>query len=354
MFKRTQKKGQDSHRIILFTSSKIKAILSESSEPQQAQTSLTNKQAEALKQYLEVFSEELELRSKYHEELLTTKKRERQLTETKRVVFSLRETDQTSGDALAYLKEKMDILIREKEDLALKFLSFKEKLLSDAVGDVRDLVQNLLTDIVFIDTDAWEEDLDYYRTRFLMQREQEEDDELKDEFIPDQDRLDLVIHEETLVELDHVEELAKEKITIFLSKKFYQQLRILTKDYNLLITKIPGEFLFKVLETPFEELKVKLKQQEMLSFDTGKELFALKREQGILTLKTYEIIQTIRSRLLNISGSIASKKFSKNAFNELINTARNEQIPIAAKKAELLKIITRLLRIIGEIKPGES
>jgi len=354
LFKRTQKKGQDSHRIILFTSSKIKAILSESSEPQQAQTSLNNKQAEALKQYLEVFSEELELRSKYHEELLTTKKRERQLTETKRVVFSLRETDQTSGDALAYLKEKMDILIREKEDLAFKFLSFKEKLLSDAISDVRDLVQNFLTDIVFIDTDAWEEDLDYYRTRFLMQREQEEDDELKDEFIPEQDRLDLEIHEETLEELVPEEEIAKEKITIFLSKKYYQQLRILTKDYNLLITKVPGEFLFKVLETPFEELKVKLKQQEMLSFDTGKELFALKREQGILTLKTYEIIQTIRSRLLNISGSIASKKFSKNAFNELINTARNEQIPIATKKAELLKIITRLLRIIGEIKPGES
>ncbi len=91
-----------------------------------------------------------------------------------------------------------------------------------------------------------------------------------------------------------------------------------------------------------------------MSFDTGKELYALKREQGILSLKTYEIIQTIRSRLLNISGSIASKKFLKNAFNELINTTRNEQIPIAAKKAELIKIITRLLRIIGELKPGES
>ena len=353
MFKQTKKKGQDSHRIILFTSSKIKTILSDSSEPQQVQTPLTKKQAEALKQYLEVFSEELEIRSKYHEELLTTKKRERQLTETKRVVFSLRETDQTSGDALAYLKEKMDILIREKEDLALKFLSFKEQLLSDAVSDVRDLVQNLLTDIVFIDTDEWEEGLDYYRTRFLMQREQEEDDELKGEFIPDQDRLDLAIHEETIEELVPSVELAKEKISIFLSKKHYQKLKILTKDYNLLITKIPGEFLFEVLETPFEELKVKLKQQEMLSFDTGKQLYALKREQGILSLKTYEIIQTIRSRLLNISGSIASKKFLKNAFNKLINTAGNEQIPIDAKKAELVKIITRLLRIIGELKPGE-
>ena len=351
MFKRTQKKGQDSHRIILFTSSKIKAILSES---QQEQTPLTNKQAEALKQYLETFSKELEIRTKYHEELLTTKKRERQLTETKRVVFSLRETDQTSGDALAYLKEKMDILIREKEDLALKFLSFKERLLSDTVSDLRDLVQNLLTEIVFIDTDAWEEDLDYYRTRFLMQKEQEEDEELKDEFIPDQDRLDLAFLEETLDELDPSEELAKEKITIYLSKKYYQQLKPLTKDYNLLITKISGSILFEVLETPFEEVKVKLKQQEMVSFDTGKELYVLKREQGILSLKTYEIIQTIRSRLLNISGSIASKKFLKNAFNELINAARNEQIPFAAKKAELLKIITRLLRIIGELKPGED
>ncbi len=263
MFKRTQRKGQDSHRIILFTSSKIKAILSESSEPRQEQTPITNKQADALKQYLEVFSKELEIRSKYHEELLTTKKRERQLTETKRVVFSLRETDQTSGDALAYLKEKMDILIREKEDLALKFLSFKEQLLNDAVSDVQLLVQNLLTEIVFIDTDAWEEDLDYYRTRFLMQKEQEEDEELKDEFIPDQDRLDLAVLEETLDELDPNEELAKEKITIYLSKKHYQQLKPLTKDYNLLITKIPGSILFEVLETPFEEVKVKLKQQEI-------------------------------------------------------------------------------------------
>ena len=116
MFKRTQKKTQDSPRIIIFSSSQIKAILSESSDSPQDQ--LTNKQVEALKQYLENFSKELEIRSKYHDELFTSKKREIQLAETKKVVFSLRETDQTSGGALDFLKVKMDILIQEKEDLA--------------------------------------------------------------------------------------------------------------------------------------------------------------------------------------------------------------------------------------------
>ncbi|NHJ32150.1 MAG: hypothetical protein FK732_04755 [Asgard group archaeon] len=352
MFKRTQKKTQDSPRIIIFTSSKIKAILSESSE--QPQAPLTNKQADALKQYLEVISKELEMRSKYHIELFTSKKREKQLNETKKVVFSLRETDQTSGDALDFLKEKMDILIQEKENLAFKFLSFRDQLQSDTVSDVGTLVQNLLSDIVFIDTDPWEEGLDYYRTRFLMQKEQEEDEELKDEFIPDQDRLDLLIHEKTIAELDLGEELVKEKIPVYLSKKHHQQLKGLVKDYNIFIEKIPGALLHEVLETPFDELKEKFKQQEMISFDIGKELYALKREQGILSLKTYEIIQTIRSRLLNITGSIASRNFMKNAFNELLSTARNEQLPINAKKTELIKITTRLLRIIGELKPGEN
>ena len=352
MFKRSQKKSQDSPRIILFTSSKIKVILAET--PEQPQIELTNKQAEALKQYLEQFSEELKMRSRYHEELITSKKREKQLNETKKVVYSLRETDQTSGDALDFLKEKLDILIQEKENLAFKFLSFREKISNEAIIDVGIHVQEFLSDIEFIDTDPWEEDLDYYRTRFLMQKEQEEDGVLKDEYIPERDRLDLLMHEKTINNLDLGEELVKEKITITVSKKHFQQLKSLVKDYNLFIEKIPGSILYDVLETPFEALKEKLKQQEKLSFDIGKELYALKREQGILSLKTYEIIQTIRSRLLNISGSIASRSFMKNAFNELISTARNEQIPINTKKTELIQITTRLLRIIGELKPGEN
>ncbi|MHA1531601.1 MAG: hypothetical protein ACTSR6_06340 [Candidatus Heimdallarchaeota archaeon] len=354
MFKRTQKKGQDSHRIILFTSSKIKNIISDSSESPQEKTQLSNKQAEALKQHLENFSEELAERSRYHEELFTCKKREVQLNETKRIVFSLQETDQTSGEALEYLREKMDILVREREDLALKFLTFREQIQKDTVNDLSVLVRNLLSEIDFIDTDSWEEGLEYYRNRFLMQKEQEEDGELKDEFIPKQDRLDLLAHEQSLTKLKLGEELVKEKITVYLSKKYQQQLKTLAKEYNLFVEKIPGSLIHDVLETPSEELTDKLKQQEKLSFDTGKELFTLKREQGILSLKTYEFIQTVRSRLLNITGSIASRQFLKNAFNELINTALDEQLTIAAKKAELLKIIIRLLRIIGELKPGEN
>jgi hypothetical protein len=351
MFKRTQKKTQDSPRLIIFTSSKIKAILAESYE---TQNPITKDQAEALKQYLEIFSEELDVRSRFHEELFTSKKREVQLVETKRVVFSLRETDQTSGEALDYLKEKMDILIREREDLALKFLSFREQIQSDNVNDVNILVQNLLEDIDFIDTDSWEEGLEYYRTRFLMQKEQEEDEELKDEFIPQKDRLEILAHEKSLTKIDLEDDLVKEKITVHLSRKYQQQLKTLAKDYNIFVEKIPGKLLHEVLETPYEEIKDKLKIQEKLSFETGKELYALKREQGILSLKTYEFIQTIRSRLMNITGSIASRAFLKNAFNELKDTAQNEQLTREVKKAELVKIITRLLRIIGELKPGEN
>ncbi len=352
MFKRSQKNIQDSPRLILFTSSKIKSILAESSD--QPQDHLNSKQVEALKQYLEKISEELSVRSRYYEEFITSKKREKQLNETKKIVYSLRETDRTSGDALDFLKEKLDILIQEKENLAFKFLTFREKISDEAISEASSLVQQFLSDIKFVDTDPWEEDLDYYRTRFLMQKEQEEDRDLKNEFIPEQDRLDLLIHEKTINGLDLGEELVKEKITIPLSKKHYQQLKSLAKGFNQFIEKIPSSLLFDVLETPFEELKEKLKRQEELSFSIGKELYALKREQGILSLKTYEIIQTIRSRLLNISGSIASRSFMKNAFNELINTARNEQIPIETKKAELVQITTRLLRIIGELQPGES
>jgi hypothetical protein len=351
MFKRKQSKTQESHRIILFTSSKIKTILAES---QGTQTPITKDQAEALKQYLELFLEELPDRSKYHEELLTSKKREVQLAETKRVVFSLRETDQTSGEALDYLREKMDILIREREDLALKFLSFKEQIQKDEVSDVSIIVENLLSEINFVETDSWEEGLEYYRIRFLMQKEQEEDEELKDEFVPKKDRLEILAHEKSLQELNLGEELVKEKITIHLSKKYHQQLRNLAKSFNVFIGKIPSFLLNDVLETPFDELKNKLKQQEQTSFVTGKELYALKREQGILSLKTYEFIQTIRSRLMNITGSIASRAFLKSAFNELKDSAQNEQLTIDAKKAELVKIITRLLRIIGELKPGEN
>ena len=129
---------------------------------------------------------------------------------------------------------------------------------------------------------------------------------------------------------------------------------MLIKDYNILIEQIPNKYLDFILETSIDILKEKFPEQEKLSFDTGKEMYALKREQGILTLKTYEIVQTLRSRLLNISGSIASRVFLKKGFNELITHVQSNVLTEKEKRLTLHKEINRLLRILGELKPGEG
>jgi len=55
---------------------------------------------------------------------------------------------------------------------------------------------------------------------------------------------------------------------------------------------------------------------------------------------------------LNISGSIASRKFLRDAFNELQEIINSEEHSPEIMKTEILKRITRLLRIIGEIAPS--
>lgn len=355
MFKRSKKKSSSkthSH-FKLTTTPRIIELLKISDRISLDPLDLSEESYISLKDYLLNISSEADFRLKYTKELQTTEKRSKQLEETKRIVYSLRETDQTSDKALDFLKERLDLLINEQENLVMKLLSFLEKLPQIPHNELEHQLEIFVESITFLDTDNWEEDLDYYRTRFLLQREQEGlDEQLKEEFIPQ----DILANYDPLTK---PKEQPKPKITkpvimLILTKKQSQEISQLINDYNRLTEQIPNKFLSQVLETPIEALKEKFPEQEKISFEIGKEMYALKREQGILTLKTYELVQTLRSRLLNISGSIASRVFLKNGFSELKTHAKNIALTEEEKRLTLHKEINRLLRILGELKPGEG
>jgi hypothetical protein len=286
----------------------------------------------------------------YFEAQSLIKLREKQLDETKKVVYSLRETDQTSKDAMDFLKEKLTILVTEREDLALHFFAFRETL--EQITIKQEIIKHTLefiNKITFVETVSWEKDLDYFRTRFLLQREQDEaDQELKDQFIPDEED----IPEITLEDLKKEDEFTRNQIVIKFNRKHKDKLEPLIKEHNNISKDFPPRIEDELMGNDKQTIKAKIKSLEEEAFDVGKELYGLKREQGILTLKTYEIIQTIRSRLLNITGSIASRKFLLDAFNELHEILASEEYSPEIMKNEILNRITRLLRIIGKIDPS--
>ena len=288
----------------------------------------------------------------YYKALNLIKLRQKQLDETKKVVYSLRETDQTSKEALDFLKEKLDILSTERDDLAMYFLTFRESL--DKCLNKHEIIQHtmeLVSKIKLVDTKSWEEGLDYFRIRFLLQREQEDaDQELKDKFIPE-DITDIT--DISISKLDKQEEFTRDRIVIEYQRKHKANLDLLIKEYNEFLKNFPPRIEEELEEDTLQDVKLKITMREDEAFAVGKELYILKREQGILTLKTYEIIQTIRSRLLNITGSIASRKFLHNTFNELLEITKSAELSAEVMKVEILKRITRLLRIIGEIAPND-
>ncbi len=353
MFKRSQKKkssDKGQHQIRLFATDALLNLLSITQTNLSDSIQLEDDQFKKLVSYLTAKIDETPVRLKLLEELKTTNKRERQLNETKKVVYSLREADGTSGTALSFLREKLDLLIEERKNLALKFLSFQEELKRPSTEPLQEQVQHFLNGIQFLETERWEEDLDYYRTRFLMQREQEEEDhKLKGGFIPDDDP---VLDAEPIDAFDTIKSSPRIMLYFSVSGKQHQKLKSLAKDYNIFMGKIPSKFTRDILDTELTEIERNLAEQEKISFDTGKELYALKRDQGILSLKTYELIQTLRSRLLNISGSIASRKFMKGAFNELIEYSSDDNLSDYEKNAKLKQVVHRLLRMLGEIKPS--
>ncbi len=287
----------------------------------------------------------------YLKELKTTESRQSQLIETKEIVYSLRETDSTSGEALNFLKEKLDILLEERENLVLRFLTFREELETTPDFELPSRINQFIESISFIDTDSWEKELDYYRTRFLLQREQETDQELKDKFIPEAEKQRE--KRDPLAKIKVQVDITPSKPVIMINSNKNQQkiLLPLLTQFNEITLEIPNSSLEEILEWSEEEINDKLTQQELLSQTVGKELYTLKREQGVLTLKTYEIIQTIRSRLLNITGSIASRVFLKDGFKDLQQLAGSDSQTEPNMKESINKIVTRFLRILGEIKP---
>ena len=82
-------------------------------------------------------------------------------------------------------------------------------------------------------------------------------------------------------------------------------------------------------------------------------MYTLKREQGILTLKTYELVQTLKSRLLNITGSIASRRFMKAALNDLLDIVNDSETVFEIKMEKITKDLKRLLRIVRK-EPSEG
>ncbi|MHA1125475.1 MAG: hypothetical protein ACTSO7_07340 [Candidatus Heimdallarchaeota archaeon] len=349
--KGSAKKGMKNTKRAFLLSSKILPDILQATSTIDAPILIQDNQIKILVDFFTSTNKILASYLEYYEAESLIKLRGRQLEETKKVVYSLRETDQTSKEAMDFLKVKLTTLSTERDNLAMQFLTFRESI--NKITDKQEIIDQTLefiSEINFVDTKRWEKDLDYFRTRFLLQREQTEaDQELKDQFVPDEEN----IPEITLADLKKQDEFTRDKIVIEYSRKQKDKIDSLLKEYNDLSKDFPPKIENELAGYDFQTIRIKVKSHEEEAFDVGKELYTLKREQGILTLKTYEIIQTIRSRLLNITGSIASRRFLRDAFKELQEITNSENLSPEVMKDEILHRITRLLRIIGEIAPNE-
>ncbi|MFW9924817.1 MAG: hypothetical protein ACFFDW_16165 [Candidatus Thorarchaeota archaeon] len=353
----SKNKGKDSlpknHQIIhlLITESeaaKIGLLISANSSV----IILDNKQAEQLITKLEEQTKKSDLLVKFSKELETTQIRTIRLQETKNVVYSLRETDNTSDTALNFLQEKLTLLQQEKEDHEFHILTAQERLAKITENsDLIEFLSSFIQNYIFLETDSWEEELDYFRMRFLLQREQEEEDQkLKEEYLPTENSNTEFLDSYSKQDLSIAE---KDYIKIYVHKKYFTKLKELAKKHNqaqMIIQQYPT---FALQEKSLEELQELVTEQESKSFTIGKELYSLKREQGILTLKTYEIVQTLKSRLLNITGSIASRRFIKDSFTDLNSIIENSNLSVAEKKVQLQNGLARLLRITRK-EPSEG
>ena len=319
--------------------------------PEAAPTILNSNLTEALIIFLQDESKRLELLTKYAKELATTDLRTKQLVETREVVYSLRETDKTSDDALDFLQEKLTILQKEREDHDMRILTMIDAIeQANSPELIAEKTTAFVQEFEFVNTDNWEEDLDYFRTRFLLQREQEEEDQrLKDEFLPAE-------HDPASRRINQSSTKAVEETDYFfiaIHKKYYTKLKFLIQEYNQIKRVQHPDSSIQLEDKSEVELKELIAQQEKESFAVGKEMYTLKREQGILTLKTYELVQTLKSRLLNITGSIASRRFMQDALDDLIQIVNESETSFEIKKQKLLKDLERLLRIVRKL-PSEG
>ncbi|MBN1328066.1 MAG: hypothetical protein JXA54_01220 [Candidatus Heimdallarchaeota archaeon] len=355
MFKKANKKRSknDQSKIKVILTPRIEKIFTECTKQVDESLFVSEECFNALLNYLLKVTSGYTTKINYLKELKTTESRQDQLIETKEIVYSLRETDSTSGDALNLLKEKLNLLFEERENFALKFLSLKEEIETAPLFEISLRINKFVESITFLETENWEEELDYYRTRFLFQKEQETDQELKDKFIPESEKQKELL--DPLAKIKPQREIASNHIlkTISLTKDQQKAISPFISKFNEIALEVSDSSKEEILEWTEEEVAEKLKHQELLSQEIGKELYALKREQGILTLKVYEILQTIRSRLLNISGSIASRIFLKDGIKEFYQILEDKSLTDIERKESINKIVARFLRILGEIKRDE-
>jgi len=126
--KSSAKKGiKNTKTTFLYGSKKLPEILQTPSSTD-SPILVTDSQVKSLVDYFSSNNETLSYYLQYFEAQSLIKLREMRLDETKKVVYSLRETDQTSKEAMDFLKEKLTILLTERDDLAMHFLTFRESI----------------------------------------------------------------------------------------------------------------------------------------------------------------------------------------------------------------------------------
>jgi len=309
---------------------------------------LSDEQTAALKEYLKMATTNAEVKFKLLKALETLQKRTLQLTETKEVVTNLRESEETSTKALSFLKEKLDLLIEEREALIFKIATLQEELTSLPLSSCPEKILAFIKTIKFAETSSWEEELDYYRTRFLMQKDEDAPEIPAAQKISVEQALERPRDPLSISKTIRPVKPTKPSMSLLLSKTD-AVVPSLVATYNQMVAALPENSSETLLELNEEELAAKLTEIEQTSMVTGKELYGLKREQGILSLKTYELIQTLKVRLFNISGAIASRSFLKSGLNELLAIARDDTLPEESKKQAVKQSLQRLLRILGEI-----
>lgn len=345
MFQKFFGKKSVTKKVTIINTPKISKILNIDQTTVKEKESLENNEYEELKAYFLSICEGREKRTQYLQAIMTTQTRTRDLKETKEIVTDLREVERTSQEALSFLEEKIQLVKQEKERLRTIFSQLYNDLLQNQIMELEQQIERTINQMSLIDTSEWEGKLDHIRNRFLMQKEQETDmNEQKEKVIQGEEKKTITDLKMTTVK--KTDSILKNTLLLNFTAQQAKELLPCIENFETLAEKTPSDLMDEVFESPQEALDDRINEQIKMSSEIGQELFTLKKEQAILTLNTYEMVQTVKSRTMNIGGFMAERSFFNDNIKELLSQSQNGNLSYQEKKEKLLKTVQYFLQIL--------
>jgi hypothetical protein len=314
---------------------------------------LSETKTEQLSNRLELEIARYNLRKKIYEEEILAEKRKKMLKETYSIVTKLRETVQTATTGLSSIESKIQKIKEEKKKISVLFHNLKGKI-NDCSSEekLQWYIKEALGKVNLIETSTWEEEIAPLRTRFLMQKEEEQIPETpvkegqKRKTLPLTDKENL---NEKIAEKNKSQEQGVVTIVCYYHKKKRKELSQKIQQNNKLVRTIGIKLSAKKLLSTKEQLTQILKNCEKKNFEIGSQIFKLKKEQATLSYEARQTIVSLRTSLMNIGGVLGTRNFLKEGINNL-RAPLIEETTFRAKKQNVLANIHLILQVVGQLE----